>query len=306
MPLIELFGELVGMLASALVPILQLLGEILLWVVNEIIIPFVIPIVEFLMELLGTALVQAVEGLGTVFEAVIDAIVAAATWLGEKWSQQAELMRLVFQLLQDKLRAGYNFIKSNVIDPLRQAFSGVRDLFDGVVAAITGDWDTAVSKLKSGVTKIKDAVSDMWEPLWTGFRSAINSVINGWNGLSFTVPEVNIPGIGSVGGFTISTPNIPTLQTSGFSFGEGLVNLHPNEAIVNAKDRRGLNMLATALELAGARDRGGIVVERGAIVIEFHGATPDPERARRIGQAAGDGLMRTLATRGAQLAVRRF
>ena len=304
MPLIEIFGELAGMLAAALVPIIQLLGEVLLFVVNEIIIPFVIPIIEFLVELLGDALVQAVEGLGMVFEAVIDAIVAAATWLGEKWTQQGELMRLVWQLLQDKLRAGYNFIKSNVIDPLRQAFSGVRDLFDGVVAAITGDWGTAVSKLTSGVAKIKDAVSDMWEPLWQGFRSAINSVINGWNNLSFTVPSVDIPGIGTVGGFTISTPNIPSLATSGFSFGEGLVNLHPNEAIVNARDSRGINMLASALDRAGAT--GGIVVERGAITLEFYGAQPTLDQARNIGNAAADGLMRTLAARGAAAAVRRM
>lgn len=304
MPLIELFGELAGMLASALVPIFELLGEILLWVVNEIIIPFVIPIVEFLMELLGTALVDAVTGLGIVFEAVIDAIVAAATWLGDKWSEQAELMRLGWQLLQDKLRAGYNFIKSNVIDPVKQAFSGVRDLFDGVVAAITGDWDTAVTKLKSGVTKIKDAVEDMFGPMWESFRGAVNSIIRGWNNLSFTVPSVDVPGIGTVGGFTISTPNIPQLAKSGFSFGEGLVNLHPNEAIVNAEHPRGLNMLANALERAGAG--AGIVVERGAVVMEFHGALPSREQARRIGEAAGDGLMRTLATRGARAAVRRF
>lgn len=306
MPLIELFGELAGMLVSAVVPILELLGEILLWVVNEIIVPFVIPIIEFLMELLGTALVAAVEGLGIVFQAVIDAIVAAATWLGEQWGEQVAVMQLGWKFLQDKLRDGYNFIKSNVIDPLRNIFSGVRDLFDAVVSAITGNWDDAISSLLSGVGKIKDGISDMWEPLWQGFKSAINSVINGWNGLSFTVPSVDIPGIGTVGGFTISTPNIPTLQTSGFSFGEGLVNLHPNEAIVNAKDRRGLNMLATALEMAGANAGGGIVVERGAVVIEFHGATPDPAQARRIGEAAGDGLMRTLATRGARYAVRRF
>jgi phage-related protein len=305
MPLIELFGELAGMLAAVLVPIFELLGEILLWVVNEIVVPFLIPIIEKLVEWLGTTLVDAVSVLGTVFQFVIDAIVAAATWLGDQWGDQVTVMRAGWQLLQDRLRAGYNFIKSNVIDPVKNAFSGVRDLLSGVVDAMTGDWDSAISKFKSGATKIKDAVGDMFGPLWTGFKSAINSVINGWNGLSFTMPSVDLGPLGSTPSFTVSTPNIPTLQTSGFSFGTGLVNLHPNEAIVNARDRRGLNMLATALEMAGA-NTGGIVVERGAIVIEFHGATPDPAQARRIGQAAGDGLMRTLATRGAQLAVRRF
>jgi len=304
MPLIELFGQLAGLLADALVPIFELVGQILLWVVNEIIVPYVIPIVEFLMELLGTALVDAVTLLGDIFKVVIDAIVAAATWLGEKWGEQAAVMRLGWQLLQDKLKAGYEFIKSRVIDPVKQAFSGVRDLFDAVVSAITGDWDSAVSSLKSGVTKIKDAVSDMFSPMWEGFKSAVNSIIRGWNNLSFTIPSVDLGPLGSVGGFTISTPNIPQLRNSGFSFGEGLVNLHPNEAIVNAEHPRGLNMLANALERAGAT--AGIVVERGAVVMEFHGALPSREQARRIGEAAGDGLMRTLAIRGARAAVRRF
>ena len=306
MPLVELFGEIAGLIASALVPIFELLGEILLWVVNEIIVPFVIPIIEFLMELIGAELVRAVEGLGTVFETVIDAIVAVATWLAEKWGEQAAIMRLGWQLLQDKLRAGYNFIKSNVIDPVRNAFSSLANNAVELFNKMRDKWTGFVDKMKDGVDRVKDFIGDLFSPLWNGFRSAVNSIINGWNNLSFTMPSVDLGPLGSTPSFTVSTPNIPTLRTSGFSFGEGLVNLHPNEAIVNAKDRRGLNMLADALEMAGANTGPGIVVERGAIVIEFHGATPDADQARRIGQAAGDGLMRTLATRGAQLAVRRF
>lgn len=305
MPLIELVGTLAGLLASALVPIFELLGEILLWVVNEIIVPFVIPIIELLVEWLGTTLVDAVNVLGLVFETVIDAIVTAAKWLGDRWKENVALMQLGWQLLQDKLRAGYNFIKSNVIDPVRNAFSSLTDKAVELFIKMQVKWASFVSKMKEGVDTVKDFIGDLFSPLWNGFRSAVNSIINGWNGLSFTMPSVDLGPLGSTPSFTVSTPNIPTLQTSGFSFGEGLVNLHPNEAIVNAKDRRGLNMLADALEMAGAGG-GGIVVERGAIVIEFHGATPDPAQARRIGEAAGDGLMRTLATRGAQQAVRRF
>lgn len=305
MPLIELVGELAGLLASALVPIFELLGQILLWVVNEIIVPFVIPIIELLVEWLGTTLVDAVTNLGAVFEFVIDAIVAAATWLGDRWKENVALIQLGWKLLQDKLRAGYNFIKSNVIDPVRNAFSSLSDKAVELFLKMSSKWTAFVDKMKSGVDRVKDFIGDLFSPLWNGFKSAVNSIINGWNGLSFTMPSVDLGPLGSTPSFTVSTPNIPTLQTSGFSFGEGLVNLHPNEAIVNAKDRRGLTMLADALEMAGA-NTGGIIVQSGAVVIEFHGAVPDAAQARRIGQAAGDGLMRTLATRGAQHAVRRF
>lgn len=49
--------------------------------------------------------------------------------------------------------------------------------------------------------------------LWQAFRSAINTMIRAWNGLSFKLPSVDtkIPGVGKVGGFSINTPDIPLL-----------------------------------------------------------------------------------------------
>lgn len=304
-PILVVFGELAGQLTSALVPIIQILGDILLWVVETIIIPVVVPIIEFLTTMFGTTLVGAVTLLGTVFGVVIGAVVAAAISLKNQWDQTTALMRAAWQLLQDRLRAGYNFINSNVIAPFRAGFTLLRSQFSSVTSSITGAWSTAVTKLKSGVTTIKNAVKNMFSPMWEGFKSAVNSIIRGWNNLSFSIPSVDLGPLGSVGGFTISTPNIPTLQTSGFSFGTGLVNLHPNEAIVNARDPRGLRMLAEAFDRTDTRG-GGIVVEAGAVVIEFSGAVPDPATARRVGQAAGEGLMRTLAGRAARLGVRQI
>lgn len=256
MPLVEVFAELALQLSEALTPILTLLGEILAWVVNEIIVPFVIPIIEFLVGLLGDTLVGVVEDLGTVFEVVITAIVAVATWLKEKWDENALLMRVAWDLLKKGLKAGKDFIVNNVINPIADFFRGLGDTIGGVVDDIRDGWDATVDFLGGIPGKIKGALSDMWEPIWTGFKSAINSVINGWNNLSFTVPSIDLGPLGSVGGFTINTPNIPTLQTSGFSFGEGAVMLHPNEAIVNAKDPRGIGMLADALEAASGMTAG--------------------------------------------------
>lgn len=57
---------------------------------------------------------------------------------------------------------------------------------------------------------------------------------------------------------------------------------------------------------AGAPGAGGgpsVVVEQGAVVIRFEGV-PDEQRARRIGNAAGEGLLNTLAARNVRLAIR--
>ena len=45
-------------------------------------------------------------------------------------------------------------------------------------------------------------------------ESAINTIIRAWNRLEFKMPSVNthIPGVGTVGGFTIGTPNAPLIS----------------------------------------------------------------------------------------------
>jgi hypothetical protein len=43
-------------------------------------------------------------------------------------------------------------------------------------------------------------------------------IIGWWNGLSFSLPEVDtkIPGVGKVGGFTLEVPQIPELAKGGY------------------------------------------------------------------------------------------
>ena len=63
----------------------------------------------------------------------------------------------------------------------------------------------------------------------------INALIRAWNNLSFTLPEVRMPFVGTFGGFTVGTPNIPqipTLQEGGITTRATLAQLHPNEAVI--------------------------------------------------------------------------
>lgn len=54
---------------------------------------------------------------------------------------------------------------------------------------------------------------------------------------------------------------------------------------------------------AAGTGAGGVVVQEGAVVIKFEGV-PDEPRARRVGQAAAEGLLNTLAARNVRLAVK--
>lgn len=89
--------------------------------------------------------------------------------------------------------------------------------------------------------KISRAASGMWDGIKNAFRSAINFIIDGWNNLSLTLPGVDTP-FGTIGGFTLSTPNIPRLHTGGVFHAppgrsEGLALLRDEERVLPAGQR---------------------------------------------------------------------
>ena len=81
-------------------------------------------------------------------------------------------------------------------------------------------------------------------------------MIGGWNNLSFSIPSVDIPGLGSVGGGTLNTPNIPYLETGGFTTAQGLAMLHPDEMVLPLSNSNGINALASAMKAAGIGGNG--------------------------------------------------
>lgn len=113
------------------------------------------------------------------------------------------------------------------------ALNWIRQKWPVILAIITGPIGLAVlavaknwDKIKAGFNalvgfvrrlpgRISAAASGMFNGLKDAFRGAINWIIDKWNGLSFSLPSVKIPGIGKVGGATLSTPDIPRLAKGG-------------------------------------------------------------------------------------------
>jgi phage-related protein len=125
-------------------------------------------------------------------------------WPGIKWAW-------------DKITGGATAAKNGIV-------SG----FNAVVGFITG-----LPK------RITSAASGMFGGITGAFKSAINWVIGKWNGLSFTIPGVDthIPGVGTVGGFTLNTPNIPMLARGGTALGAGLALVGENGPELLAMNR---------------------------------------------------------------------
>ncbi len=105
------------------------------------------------------------------------------TWLTETWNSLAGIATTAW---------------SAVVD----AILGV---FDGMVSALQGVWDGVVETVRNAVNSAIEM---------------INSVIEMWNGLSFSVPSITIPGVDvglfeipetTIGGQEIHVPQIPTI-----------------------------------------------------------------------------------------------
>jgi tape measure domain-containing protein len=112
-----------------------------------------------------------------------------------------------------------------VIEPLKTAFGGIwtslTDLYDDV----TG-WIEDFLSAFTGLVDRMPSFSGLFNGIRDAFRSAVNFIIDAWNGLEFSIPGFDPPGPGpSWGGVTIGTPNIDRLATGG-------VITHPMVALV--------------------------------------------------------------------------
>lgn len=126
---------------------------------------------------------------------------------------------------------------------LKSAFGWVRDNWPLLLAIMTGpiglavlaivkNWDT----IKDGFTAVKTWIGDriddivgfvtgmpariasaavgMWDGITAAFKSAMNTIIRGWNQIEFKIPGFSVGPIG-YNGFTLGVPDIPTLHSGG-------------------------------------------------------------------------------------------
>lgn len=90
------------------------------------------------------------------------------------------------------------------------------------VVFIVRHFSQIVRAVKGLPGKIAGAAKGMFDGIKDAFRDAINFVINGWNGLHFSIPGFDPPGPGpKFGGVNIGVPHIPTLAKGGTVSGAG-------------------------------------------------------------------------------------
>ena len=157
------------------------------------------------------------------------ALVAGIVYL----ATQTQFFQTVWDAIWGAIKATTEFVVNWIVTGWKWAIglvvSGAKlwwSVFSGVYGSIISGAKAAfkwvgdkiswfVGFVKGLPGRIGKAASGLFDSFRDAFKSAINWIIERWNSLSFTIPSVSIPGLGSVGGATLSTPDIPMLATGG-------------------------------------------------------------------------------------------
>lgn len=110
----------------------------------------------------------------------------------------------------------------SIINQFTGVFTGMVEIFRGVLQIIkgifTGDWRLIWEGAKSifsgtwtAIVGILEGAVGRIKALINGIIGFINKFIQAWNKIELSVPSINIPLVGKVGGFSVGLPKIPEI-----------------------------------------------------------------------------------------------
>lgn len=241
-PVLASLGNVFGVLAKAFAPVLTMIGEM----AGEIIM-LLMPALKPLANELGKALVEIMRELKPIIPDLVKAFVSLVRALIPILPVAAQLIVLLLKLsgpVIEKLAGLVTWLADWIIRPITQLLKGLvtnwSETWATVKEVLVWYWD-GIKGFFGGIVhwfstipdKIARTTRNMWDGIKDSFKGVINTIIGWWNSLSFTLPEIRVPGTPvKVGGFTLSTPDIPTLHQGGTTTKSGAVNMRPGEEIV--------------------------------------------------------------------------
>lgn len=140
------------------------------------------------------------------------------------------------------------------------AFKAIGEALEALGKWFGEVWDGIISFLTGIMKSIGRIGKDLWRPIGEGFKAAIgvvkgiwNTFVRFWNGIQLSIPSIDIPYIGRVGGFTIGLPDLPRLAQGGIVDRPtlALIGERGPEAVVPLDRGRGMGDLHIHLENHG-------------------------------------------------------
>ncbi|HZG87307.1 phage tail tape measure protein [Paenibacillus sp.] len=164
----------------------------------------------------------------SIWQTLEPALNVLTTVWGEVFRGIGGVLETVFKGMKDQIE---NFEK---------ILKGVMEFIAGI---FSGDWDRAWKGIQTIVEGVWDAISTHIRATVNVIIGLINTFIGAFNSIKISIPSVDIPLVGKVGGFTIGMPQIPKIPQLAIGTDmvkeSGLSVIHKGEAVVPAKVARG-------------------------------------------------------------------
>jgi hypothetical protein len=102
-------------------------------------------------------------------------------------------------------------------DFLKSFWAGIKGDTSATISTIVNAFNSFIGFFTALPGRFSAAAVGMFDGIKDAFKSAIDWVIRGWNSLRFTMPGIDtgIPGVGTIGGFSVGVPSIPLLALGG-------------------------------------------------------------------------------------------
>lgn len=191
--------------------------------------------------------------------AVIAALIAIGYLIVHNWDT-----------IKEAAIAVWGAISGFVMDKVHAVGEFLSNTWESIKTAAASAWQWVQEKVDGFLSfftelpgKIGAAASGMWDGIKDAFRSAINFIIRGWNGMQFRIPGFHIGPVG-FDGFTLGLPNIPLLDSGGIATGPTLAALSINrkpEAIIPLD--RLESMMGLSASERSSPSAGGVIVVQG-------------------------------------------
>jgi TP901 family phage tail tape measure protein len=260
----EIFVSALGVALEFLAPIIDFVLQLFesLSPILELLQPF-FDILSLIGEIVGTILAPVFEVLFAILTPIFELIAVLLTpvleFLGWLFQQLADVIAEYVAPWLISLAESISNNLGPIIDWLSERIAVAQFAFKLLVDWVVNNWDRITGAIQSGV----DKVTGFFDTMASVAKGAINTIIDAWNSIDFSF-SVSIPDwVPSIGGssFSISdvVPDIPRLQTGGFTTDEGLALLHPDEMVLPLSNQNGIGALADAMRQAGAGGEGGDV-----------------------------------------------
>lgn len=167
----------------------------------------------------------------------------------------------IAQVVVNALNNAFTNVALPILQNITNAFSAFADFITNVFEM---NWSAAWENMKTVFVNVCDALVGIYKAPINGIISIFNGVIEGINGMGFTIPDW-VPGVGGKA-FQLNIPTIPLLASGGFTNGPSIAGEAGTEAVISFDPSyrdENLNYWARAGRMLGVDDSFLSTIESG-------------------------------------------